>query len=349
MKFNLLGDYHTHSHYSGDSKASIEENVKQAICLGLKELAVTDHGIKHQANGISKADFFKQVEEVKAKIKETTEWSDRDSFISSYSIVNFNWDIYSLLPIIEANNRLNHSNSNYLSIGRNPQLRMFTDFNCEYAVANETKENPFWYPFTESAAFVVNEDKYDAKRRVVLTKCYYPHGAMNLFKCTVCAKHSYYLGDLTLKSVAEKLQYQNEKERLYNCPYCGNRITSFDFDILAQSNFKIRNSYLEEIRLSLTKELRDAKRLVFIGYSLPPDDVDYKTLYKSLNNVEEVYIILFSSDKRIENKFVPYAALPEEVQKTLNTFDEAFRNKKVLYNMKGVPEALDEYLRITVD
>lgn len=66
MELKILGDYHTHSHYSGDSKASIEENIKKAISLGLKELAITDHGILHQSNGISKKDFFKEIDEVKS-------------------------------------------------------------------------------------------------------------------------------------------------------------------------------------------------------------------------------------------------------------------------------------------
>lgn len=66
MQLKLLGDYHTHSNYSGDSKTPLEENIKKAIDLGLQQIAVTDHGIKHTTNGMSKKKFFAQVEEVKA-------------------------------------------------------------------------------------------------------------------------------------------------------------------------------------------------------------------------------------------------------------------------------------------
>ena len=43
-------DYHVHTHYSDDSLYPMEECVKDAINLGIQELAITDHvdyGIKN--------------------------------------------------------------------------------------------------------------------------------------------------------------------------------------------------------------------------------------------------------------------------------------------------------------
>lgn len=39
----MTGDLHVHSHYSADSEADMEEEVKKAIALGLPFLAFTDH------------------------------------------------------------------------------------------------------------------------------------------------------------------------------------------------------------------------------------------------------------------------------------------------------------------
>jgi histidinol-phosphatase (PHP family) len=39
----LFYDYHVHSHFSADSQLMMEDAVKRAIVLGLKELAFTDH------------------------------------------------------------------------------------------------------------------------------------------------------------------------------------------------------------------------------------------------------------------------------------------------------------------
>jgi len=288
-------------------------------------------------------DFYYQLAktEVEHVLKQSVDENKRSTFISNYSIINFNWDLYSLLPIFEANNKLNHESGHYLSLGRNPHLRIFTDFNCEYA--SKGKEDEVWYPFTEPAAHIVNSEKYESARRVVLTKCYYPHGAMNLFKCPNCAKHSYYLGDLTLKSVAQSLNFEEKARELYRCPHCSAKIRNIDFDILPQSNFKTRNAYLESVRLSMINELRTAERLFFIGYSMPNDDVDNTTLLKSLEQAKEVYISLYHEN--VENKFLGYSELKCR-NDAVERFYKCFKNKKIFFNMAGAPNVFEEILKV---
>ncbi len=61
----LTGDYHTHTLYS-HGKNTVAENVAQAQELGLKEIAITDHGFAHKAFGIKRkevADCKKECEE----------------------------------------------------------------------------------------------------------------------------------------------------------------------------------------------------------------------------------------------------------------------------------------------
>lgn len=60
-RYKLIGDYHTHSIYSskiGPSKihaeSSMRENAQRALEIGLKELAITDHGPNHYPFGIRK-------------------------------------------------------------------------------------------------------------------------------------------------------------------------------------------------------------------------------------------------------------------------------------------------------
>lgn len=50
----LYGDYHTHTVYS-HGKNTIEENIKRAIEIGLKEIAICDHGPGHMGFGIKKS------------------------------------------------------------------------------------------------------------------------------------------------------------------------------------------------------------------------------------------------------------------------------------------------------
>jgi len=52
----FLGDYHTHTVYS-HGKNSIEEIVVRCIELGLKEVAITDHGFKHMIYHVRRMDW----------------------------------------------------------------------------------------------------------------------------------------------------------------------------------------------------------------------------------------------------------------------------------------------------
>ncbi|MCL2848090.1 MAG: PHP domain-containing protein [Firmicutes bacterium] len=52
----FYGDYHTHTTYS-HGKGSIEDNVKRAIELGFKEIAITDHGFKHMVYHVRRMDW----------------------------------------------------------------------------------------------------------------------------------------------------------------------------------------------------------------------------------------------------------------------------------------------------
>lgn len=66
----IHSDYHMHSKYSGDSKNELEDIVKQAISVGLKEIAITDHGPAHDGYGIKKESYWvlrKEIDQLKKK------------------------------------------------------------------------------------------------------------------------------------------------------------------------------------------------------------------------------------------------------------------------------------------
>lgn len=52
----LTGDYHTHTPYS-HGKNTVAENVAAAQALGLKEIAITDHGFAHKAFGVKRKEI----------------------------------------------------------------------------------------------------------------------------------------------------------------------------------------------------------------------------------------------------------------------------------------------------
>ena len=65
---NLTADFHTHTPYS-HGKNSVEENVAKAKELGLKGIAITDHGFSHVVYGLRR----KEVESYKAECKAAAE------------------------------------------------------------------------------------------------------------------------------------------------------------------------------------------------------------------------------------------------------------------------------------
>ena len=64
----LTGDYHTHTPYS-HGKNSVEENVAKAAELGLKQIAISDHGFSHVAFGLRLWQLQKYIKECKEAAK----------------------------------------------------------------------------------------------------------------------------------------------------------------------------------------------------------------------------------------------------------------------------------------
>ena len=66
----LTADYHTHTPYS-HGKNTVLENAQRAKELGLKEIAISDHGFSHVVYGIRRRQLSSYIEECKNAEKET--------------------------------------------------------------------------------------------------------------------------------------------------------------------------------------------------------------------------------------------------------------------------------------
>ena len=275
----------------------------------------------------------------------------REAFLADYAIVNFNWDLYSILPLIEAHDRLNHENPYRLDKERVPELRIYTDFGCDCASSLGKNENP-WYPFTESVANVVNNDKYEASRRAVLVKAYYPHGLMNMYRCPNCGRHSLYMGEDEEKRLRiDAVSDGTAKDKVYDCPYCGSEVGKLDFEALPQSNFKVRSPHLEELRLAFYGELSQANRIIFIGYSLPEDDIELRTILKAYCQGAEIYVVLKQNSWR-GNRFIESSSSDfisdgiAEHDPVIGRFRKTFKRNKLYFNLAGFPESEEEILKL---
>ena len=300
-------------------------------------------------------DFYYRLakDELTHKLSTCCDLQKRENFLASYVVASFNWDLYSILPLVEAHDRLNHDNPCRLSKKGIPEFRVYTDFNCECASSLGEGENP-WYPFTESVANVVNNDRYEASRRAMLVKAYFPHGLMNMYKCPGCGRHSLYMGEAGEKRLQlDAVNKGTGKEDVYVCPYCGSKIGRLDFEALAQSNFKVRSPYLEELRLAFYDELAQADRIVFIGYSLPDDDIELRTIMKAYCQDAEIYVVALGKTPQ-QSKFVeasstnvPYDDGPDADNAcyfTVKRFKDAFKTNRLFFNLAGFPSSVNEIL-----
>ena len=66
----LTSDYHTHTKFS-HGKGSVKENAIRAKELGLKEIAISDHGFSHPAFGLRKWKLPRLIDDCKEAEKET--------------------------------------------------------------------------------------------------------------------------------------------------------------------------------------------------------------------------------------------------------------------------------------
>ena len=157
----------------------------------------------------------------------------------------------------------------------------------------------------EAAAQRLNDPDHGARDRIRISKFLYPHGCVTWRECPDCGKLSSYLGDQwekdssvlilppPLKSfVPEDVEfphYQNEKEikecdrgsvDARACVNCDTLTYAHHTQIVMQSNFKgAPPPYIEEIQRDLRAVVQEADHIVFMGYSLPPDDVDYRAFF----------------------------------------------------------------------
>ena len=65
----LTADYHTHTPYS-HGKNTVAENVAQAVKIGLKQVAISDHGFTHLAYGIRRKEVAAFIEDCRAAEQE---------------------------------------------------------------------------------------------------------------------------------------------------------------------------------------------------------------------------------------------------------------------------------------
>jgi ribosomal protein S27AE len=220
--------------------------------------------------------------------------------------VSLNYDPILLWLQFLANRDLNKSKDvPHLGSPRTP-LHLFHDFGHlipARRIGRGDDDWP-WYPLNEGAAQRLNELK-KGDQRIRLTKFLFPHGCLCWRECPDCGKLSAYHGDKwSLDSSGlfpppplrafdaspcpkwvtgdEREQRTKGKIDARKCLHCGTLTFAHHTQAVMQSSFKPRPpSFIEEIQRDLRATTMQGDHIIFMGYSLPPDDVTYRAFFSA--------------------------------------------------------------------
>jgi len=169
-----------------------------------------------------------------------------------------------------------------------------------------------WYPLNEGAAQRLNELNIEKQAKVRLTKFLFPHGCLCWRECPDCGKLSAYHGDSwdlhapglfpppPLKafdtrdcvpwiSEEERVQRRRGKVDARKCLHCGTLTYAHHTQAVMQSSYKpLPPSFIEEIQRELRATTMQASHIIFMGYSLPPDDVTYRAFFSARRQRREL-------------------------------------------------------------
>ena len=156
----------------------------------------------------------------------------------------------------------------------------------------------------ESSALRLNDPDHGSNDRIRISKFLLPHGCLWWRECPNCGKLSSYMGDTwewdsptlipappPLKAFVQDVEFRSrfKEERdewekgevdARACYHCYTLTYAHHIQTIMQSNFKNPPPpFLDEIKRDLRVAVQNADHIVLMGYSLPPDDVDYRAFF----------------------------------------------------------------------
>ena len=231
---------------------------------------------------------------------------ETDDFIrADVAFVSMNWDPLGLWPQFVANRKLNRSSTVPHVGSPAKRLQIFHDLGHFVGGPRVNKARPgnrVWQPMNKSSARQLNDLDHAAGVRIRVSKYLFPHGCLWWRECPNCGKLSSYIGDEWDKASATLLPppplkaFQNgvdfeswtgddaETDKwtagevdARACVHCGEITYAHHTPLVVQSNLKgLPPPFLQEIQRDMRVVVQCATHVIFMGYSLPADDVTYR-------------------------------------------------------------------------
>ncbi|MDX1699236.1 MAG: SIR2 family protein [Melioribacteraceae bacterium] len=155
------------------------------------------------------------------------------------------------------------------------------------------------------------------------------HGSLNWKYCNCCNQTLLTPWDRTIDLHKGKFlgyTYPDNEKYEYVCPLDG---TEFQTLIMPPTYIKYLNQpVISQLMSEASREIRDAKKIIFIGYSLSDADVHIKALFrKQLRPDQEVIVVNNKKPKTLLNK---YYAISRNMKYIKCSFEELVSDDKIL-------------------
>ena len=304
--------------------------------------------------------------------------------LGDVSVVSMNWDPVAPWAQFIANRRLNRA-SNVPQVG-SPVCRMQLYHDLGYFVAGprvqkDHKGSKVWQPMNISSARQLNDRNHGAEVRIRVSKFLFPHGCLWWRECPNCGKLSSYIGDAwkidsetllpppPLKAFVDGIPFESwcrdDRERrewdlgkvdARACVHCETLTYAHHTPLVMQTSFKTSPPpFLEEIQREMRVVVQKADHIVFMGYSLPADDVTYRAFLAARirkDPEDQVRCSVVGKEDNSESRWLypeelwTKRSLPEAVTRAR----ELFGPDNVRYFGAGVPKVfLDRGAAVTAD
>ncbi len=186
---------------------------------------------------------------------------------------------------------------------------------------------PFNFWINPREPVVVEENEQPVSIKIIKV-----HGSLNWKYCNCCNQLLLTPWDRMIDLKKGKFlgyTYPDLKEYEYVCPLDG---TDFQTLIMPPSFVKTLNHpIISQLLNEAAREIRNTKKIVFVGYSLSDADVHIKALFKKqLQNDVEVYVINSRITDNLKRK---YLSLNKKIKFIEKSFEDMVFDEKLIHEL----------------
>ena len=240
------------------------------------------------------------------KLAERFAYDSKEFYGADVSFASMNYDPIALWCQFVANRNLNQDSSVPHVGSPAYKLQIYHDLGHFVATPRVVKrpgQGRLWHPMNQSSAQRLNDGDHGSSERARISKFLFPHGCLWWRECPSCGKLSSFMGDTwdrasrslipppPLKAFIRDVEFRHRAELELEewkkgavdaraCVHCEVPTYAHHTPAMMQSNFKgAPPPFIEEIQRDLRIAVQEAHHIIFMGYSLPADDVDYRAFF----------------------------------------------------------------------